>query len=72
MGISRKKMDLPADNTHAFIVRFWLEPREIQGEKPLWRGVIEHVPSGRKLYLKGLDEITAFIGYYLPGINEIH
>jgi hypothetical protein len=72
MGISRKKMKFPADDTHAFIVRFWLEPREIQGEKPLWRGVIEHVPSGRKLYLKDLNEITAFIEFYLPGINVMH
>jgi hypothetical protein len=64
-------MEFPADHSHAFIVRFWLEPREIQGEKPLWRGVIEHVPTGRKLFLKGLNEITAFIESYLPGINEI-
>jgi hypothetical protein len=69
MGISRKKMEFPADHTHAFIVRFWLEPREIQGEKPLWRGMIEHVDSGRKLFLKGLNEITAFIESYLPGIS---
>jgi hypothetical protein len=71
MGISRKKMEFPADDSQAFIVRFWLEPREIQGEKPLWRGVIEHVPTGRKLFLKGLNEVTAFIESYLPGINEI-
>ena len=64
-------MNTNEDNSHAFIVRFWLEHREIQGEKPLWRGVIEHVPSGRLLALKGLDEITAFIESYLPGINEI-
>jgi hypothetical protein len=68
MGISREKMEFPADDSQAFIVRFWLEPREIQGEKPLWRGVIEHVPSGRQLNLKDLNEITAFIEFYLPGI----
>jgi hypothetical protein len=70
MGISRKKMEFPADDSQAFIVRFWLEPREIQGEKPLWRGVIEHVPSGRQLALKDLDMITAFIESYLPGIDH--
>jgi hypothetical protein len=30
-----KKSELPQDNTHLFIVYFWLEPREIQGTKPL-------------------------------------
>jgi hypothetical protein len=70
MGISRKKMEFAEDHTHAFIVRFWLEPREIQGEKPLWRGVIEHVPTGRQLFLKGLNEVTAFIESYLPGIDH--
>ena len=65
-------MELPEDHTHAFIVRFWLEPREIQGERPLWRGAIEHVPSGRKFFLKSLDEVTAFIESYLPGINKIN
>jgi hypothetical protein len=34
-------------------------------------GGIEHVPSGRKLFLKGLNKITAFIESYLPGIDEI-
>jgi hypothetical protein len=63
-------MEFPEDHTHAFIVRLWLEPREIQGEKPLWRGVIEHVPTGRRLSLKNLDMTTAFIESYLPGIIE--
>ena len=65
-------MESIEEQKHAFIVRFWLEPREIEGEKPLWRGVIEYVPSGCKLFLKGLDEITAFIESYLSGINEMH
>ena len=65
-------MESIEEQTHAFIVRFWLEPREIEGAKPLWRGVIEHVPSGRQNFLKGLDEITAFIESYLPGINAMH
>ena len=64
-------MDNREDNSHAFIVRFWLEPRELENAKPIWRGKIEHVASGRKVYLKGLNEIHAFIESYLPGIDEI-
>ena len=65
-------MESTEDYTHAFIVRYWLEPREIQGERPLWRGMIEHVPTGRQFALKGLDEVTAFIESYLPGINVMY
>jgi hypothetical protein len=54
------------DHTHAFIVRFWLEPRELENARPIWRGVVEHVASGRKHYLKNLEEIKQFIVSYLP------
>jgi hypothetical protein len=53
------------DTSHTFIARFWLEPREIKGAKPIWRGVVEHVASGRRLYLEDLDEIKTFIANYL-------
>jgi hypothetical protein len=62
-----KKVDLPEDQTHAFVVRFWLEHREIKGVKSLWRGVIEHVLSGRKKYLNKFDEVADFISSYLKG-----
>ena len=57
-------------NSHSFIVRFWVEPREIEDAKPVWRGVVEHVSSGRKLYLKNLKEIKAFIESYIGEIDE--
>lgn len=51
-----------------FIVRIWREPREIPGAAPEWRGVVEHVPSGKRHYLKDLDEITHFI---IPYLSEL-
>ncbi len=63
-------MDNREDNSHAFIVRFWLEPRELENARPIWRGRIEHVASGRRRYLKGLDEINVFIESYMPEISE--
>ncbi len=58
------------DKSHSFIVRFWLEPREIQDAKPVWRGVVEHVSSGKKLYLNNLEEIKVFITSFLEKIDE--
>ena len=60
-----------AENSQSFIVRFWLESREIDDAKPLWRGMIEHVTSGERLYLTDLEEITEFIESFFNqvGVN---
>jgi hypothetical protein len=58
-------MPLFEEHTHVFIVRIWREPREIEDASPEWRGVIEHVPDGKRRYLKDLAEIAAFIAPYL-------
>ena len=52
-------------STHLFLLRIWLEPREIEGALSEWRGRIEHVASGEGRYLKDLDEIAVFITPYL-------
>ena len=53
------------EDTHAFLVRVWQETREIDGEKPIWRGVIEHVATKERRYLKKPEEIIWFIDKYL-------
>lgn len=54
---------------HSFIVRIW---REQTGERPdqgIWRGHITHVPSGRRRYLRSLDDIVVFIIDYIEPMN---
>jgi hypothetical protein len=53
------------DNTHVFIVRVWLERREIEDASAVWRGMIEHVPSRERRHFKGLDEMVDFVAPYL-------
>lgn len=52
-------------NTHVFILRFWLEQREIEGAEPEWRGVIENVGSGERVYFINLDQVQAYLISYL-------
>lgn len=59
------KVDSIPDTTHAFIARFWLESRDLENARPIWRGVVEHVTSGERHYLDDLDEVKAFIAVYL-------
>jgi hypothetical protein len=56
---------------HAFVAKLWLERREIEGTQPEWRGRIDHVTSGRRIYFRDLSEITAFIHSFLQGALDI-
>ena len=55
--------------SHSFIVRIWWEPREIEGASAEWRGLIEHVASGKQHYCQDLEEIIAFIIPYLQEMD---
>ncbi len=57
------------DNSSAFIVRVWVEHREIEDAAITWRGSIEHVASGRVKYLTDLDEISQFIRPFLEALG---
>jgi hypothetical protein len=58
-------MDLESD-TQSFIVKVRVEEESAkEAERGLWRGHITHVSSGRRRYLKNLDEIGDFIAPYL-------
>jgi len=42
-----------------FIVRFW---HEASRERPgTWRGSVDHLDSGRRLYFAQLEELESFI-----------
>jgi len=49
----------------SFIVKVWTEEAADEAGQGVWRGHITHVPSGDRRYIKGLDEIAAFIARYL-------
>jgi hypothetical protein len=54
---------------HAFIIRIWCEPREIEGAPPKCRGVIEHVLTGERYYFQNLDDVLAFLVFYLERMD---
>jgi hypothetical protein len=54
--------------TQVFILRLWLEPREIEGAKPEWRGVIEYVRTRQRRYFSNLEELPPLI---LPYLREL-
>ncbi len=60
---------LPEENSAAFIVRVWVEPREVEGAPVTWRGSIEHMASGRVKYLAELEEIGRFVQPFLRAMG---
>ena len=46
---------------HLFIVRMWSE----MPQPGPWRGSVEHVPTGQKLYFTSLDDLNDFITLHL-------
>lgn len=57
------------DKATAYIVRVWLEQRDVKDAPVEWRGSIENVASGRTKYLTDLNEITQFIRPFLEGMG---
>jgi hypothetical protein len=53
------------EDPQVFIVRIWVEPREISGAEPIWRGYIENVPSGSRRYFQKTWDALLFILPYL-------
>jgi hypothetical protein len=53
------------DDTHVFILRIWRERREIEGAPAVWRGLIEHVPSGDQRYFCDLDDVPECVRPYI-------
>lgn len=48
---------------HVFLVRMWLER---DSTKSQWRGSVQHVASGRRLFVGSPGEVGDFIAVELP------
>lgn len=52
---------------HIFIIRIWHEHRDLDHTQSILRGVIQHVPSGKKSLLSDFNSILEFTMPYLQG-----
>lgn len=49
---------------HLYLVRIWFE--STRSDRQSWRGLVEHVPTGKKLYFTSLADLNDFISLSLP------
>jgi len=54
------------EDTQVFVVRFWRETRELEGAHPIWRGSVEHLPTGQRMYVKNLKEAESVMSSFVP------
>ena len=57
------------ETTHAFILRIWIEPRELKDAEPIWRGVVEHVEGDERVYFNNLNMLKRYFAEYLEKIG---
>ena len=48
-------------NTYSFVIRIWYEVVDEQGKVKTWRGSIEQVSNGKRLYFDKIEEFLDFI-----------
>jgi len=58
------------DNRHAFIIQLWCEPREIESDSELWRGIIEHTKSGQRCAIFTAEDIIKFIETFVNHLQQ--
>jgi hypothetical protein len=52
---------MPENTSRSFVVRIWIEPREIANGSFEWRGMIQDVITNDRKYFKKFDEMIAFV-----------
>jgi len=57
------------ETTQAFVVRIWIEHQQRKNAQPVWRGVIERVDNGERVYFDQLDKIHAYFARYLDELG---
>lgn len=57
-----------AHQQYVFVVRIWQETHSAQ--RPAWRGMVEHVPDGQRIYFTSLNDLSDFIALQLDKLPK--
>ncbi len=56
-------------NPQSFIIKFWIEEVPGPQDQFVWHGLVTHVPSGERCYLKNADDLLNFMAPYLKAMR---
>jgi hypothetical protein len=60
---------LLGDRSASFILRIWREQGEFESSTTEWRGSIEHVGSGQRIFFRELSVIGEFLKPHLDSLD---
>ncbi len=60
-----QEIDYTERRVASFLLRFWMEPREAEGEEPVFRGYIRHLQTGEEAYLTDPEAIIELVRRWL-------
>ncbi len=49
------------EQSHAFVVKIWHERRDIAGAEPIWRGSVDDVEGGPRIYFDSLGVLCSYL-----------
>lgn len=58
---------LPDVGPHAFLLRLWVEPREVAGAPPRVRAWVQHLTTGEERNVGDAEELVLFVAERIPG-----
>ncbi|HEX7185264.1 MAG TPA: hypothetical protein VF756_25800 [Thermoanaerobaculia bacterium] len=66
-AVPAKKAERPSGS---FLVRVWLEPREIESEEPTVRGFVRNLQTGEEQYVRDPRKVGEIVLRYLRGLRS--
>ncbi len=54
-----------ARNTHAFVIKVWLEGHAAESGAAIWRGHITHAYTNERRYMQSTDELVTFVNRFI-------
>jgi hypothetical protein len=58
------------EKINSFILKIWIEDRAEEYGQQFWRGHITHVPSGERVHISELEDITAYFKRFLKNMTD--
>lgn len=57
---------------HSFVIRVWQENRDDVTDTAVWRGWVDHIPSGQRHYFQEVEHLIEIMTVYLKEVPELH
>lgn len=56
---------------HSFVIRVWQENREGVVDTAVWRGWVDHIPTGQRHYFQEVEHLVEIMTVYLEEKPEL-